>query len=61
MQRGLKDCFKSAARKAAEKAYWRTAGTVIAGLAAYNAAEIATARKDFSELALEDFLAFRAC
>ena len=38
---------KRAARKAAEKAYWSTAGTVIAGQAAYNAAEIATARKAF--------------
>jgi hypothetical protein len=39
--------LKSAARKAAEKAYWSTAGIVIAGQAAYNAAEIATARKAF--------------
>jgi hypothetical protein len=46
LQRELKDCFKSAARKAAEKAYWSTAG-VIAGQAAYNAVEIATARKAF--------------
>ena len=43
----MKDCFKSAARKAAEKAYRSTADTLIAGQAAYNAAEIATARKAF--------------
>jgi len=34
-------------RESAEKAYWSTVGTVIAGQAAYNPAEIATARKAF--------------